>query len=399
MALKYYTPGLYSLCVEVVRECQFCTSFFAFPKAIKSPRMEIELGLGTYYVDWKTLGTADGSLRYIMIVYHATTHYIILSLCRDRKAKTIANALFHDVLRYFHVDKLCSDNEGSLNSEVMEELRHLTNITPKFCNAYSPSAERAEEGVKKFSRVLKTVLSGNITEWRSKLAIVQIILNSTYRDPRTGFVPAMLNGQADGSLFYNPTLLFETHRTEELQAQWSAPMKTAAKVIQLLRQHYNTFLSVQRPHTKSLYTLELQRGSPVYFRVFAQPQSTPRGLHSMMPKFLVGSIKRLNGPTSAVIETPDGKIITRNISDIMPYYPSTRFASNEDWNLNAERYYRQERGEDLLERGIATKEQESDEKQQKSDSKDKRVARKNREPQPTERRRSERLKAKNTNQE
>ena len=119
----------------------------------------------------------------------------------------------------------------------------------------------------------------------------------------------------------------------------------------------------------------------------------------MMPKFLVGSIKRLNGPTSAVIETPDGKIITRNISDIMPYYPSTRFASNEDWNLNAERYYRQERGEDLLERGITTKEQESNEKQQKSDSKDKRVARKNREPQPTERRRSERLKAKNTNQE
>ena len=130
----------------------------------------------------------------------------------------------------------------------------------------------------------------------------------------------------------------------------ASPMLMVQKTIKLLREHYGSYLSIQRTHAKTIHSMELNVGDPVYYRTFATPHSTPRGMKTLLPRFLIGTIFRILGPTSlAIKDGQSGSILTRHISDICEFHPPTRFSAIRNFDQANKFFLNQENGCDLVE--------------------------------------------------
>ena len=268
---------------------------------------------------------------------------------KDKSAKTIASALYHDLICIFpSISRIYSDNEPSLNSAICVNLRELTSIIPTFSSSYHPESNGICEskGCGRLGRLLRAICAGSDRSWETSLKSAQLVANTTYRDPRSMMTPTEAMGFGKGSAMYSPVLIFWHLKNRQMEEYWSEPMHVVAEIIRRVRRYYYCYLTIDRPRNQSLENFNIRVGSRVYYRVFTR--STPmRGLRSLLPRYELGKVITVFGPTAVAILSDHGTILSRHISDLRAFTEGNRYAFPDNYDDNEITMAREEKGLDL----------------------------------------------------
>ena len=89
------------------------------------------------------------------------------------------------------------------------------------------------------------------------------------------------------------------------------------------------YLSIAVNPDRTVFSLSLKEGSPVYYRVYKHANLVP-GLGALLPRYLPGRITKVLSKTCVMIESSvTKKILNRHISDIHPVVTENRFVSTD----------------------------------------------------------------------
>ena len=146
---KYYRAGMVRDVHKWVKKCLACIS-----RKVSQPNHG-EMYIQLYQEPWETVGidligpfpeTIGASYKYVLTVVDFFTHYTITVPLQNKAAKTVAEALFQNVLAVHGCPKQFMSDRGTefLNAIIMK-LSEILSIKKVYTSAYRPLANGATE--------------------------------------------------------------------------------------------------------------------------------------------------------------------------------------------------------------------------------------------------------------
>ena len=328
---KIWTIGLADICAETVRSCAICSSYFSYQKPIKCPQLNPELQIGSISADIKGPILGKTQKKYILAVCENVTHYHSFSLLKDLSAQEFARVFFHNHIRWFGVPTaICTDLGSNFCSSIAREIYLLLGVGIRFVSTANAKANVSETAVMKFSKTLKAILGGSdVREWEKRLSLVQLVVNSVWRHPGSGRAAIeMFTGNSYANL-YSPFVLFESEAEKQMSMLSQDRNALLRSIVAALREKHKAYLSIAVNPDRTVFSLSLKEGSPVYYRVYKHANLVP-GLGALLPRYLPGRITKVLSKTCVMIESSvTKKILNRHISDIHPVVTENRFVSTD----------------------------------------------------------------------
>ena len=116
-----------------------------------------------------------------------------------------------------------------------------------------------------------------------------------------------------------------------------------SEIADKLRKHYGGLISIARSPFRTVHEFNIKVGSVVYYRIH---QYSPKVAHltALLPKWKIGQVEKILGPSSLVIsDKKTKKLINRHLTDVSPlkaaamypgHYQNTEMAMKNAINEN-----------------------------------------------------------------
>ena len=169
---------------------------------------------------------------------------------------------FHSGITHIQLD------EGpEFTNACQAELASLMKFSLKFACKANPRANRGEGSVHKLSHLLKAVLQGSEFRIKDKLTNLSIISNSLYFSEISGHTTNDAHGVSNGdALAYSPAIICGKEEYKHKSQHWTDVSDSMRKIVILIREHYNCFITLKRANLHTFESLNFKRGDIVYFK-------------------------------------------------------------------------------------------------------------------------------------
>ena len=409
LATQFYTKDLLKICKSVQQSCVHCCLYFKNKRTLKSRLSTLSLEEGQVYIDLagpiKTDMSSNDSkaTAYVMVCLQPISWYVVLIFLTCKSSPYVWTRFLNEYLRYFPgTTKISMDNGGEF--QTLREQAELLHISTHRTASFHPSANKCEIAVKKFSRTLSLFLDGNATSWKKNLAMIQIILNTSYSSPHTGMAPFYLQGAGQHNSFFGPSMIF---RDKDSKGPKENPLSLMRSMTEKLREKYGIYQCPLDATVRTFESVGLGVDSAVFYKQHSAPVRGVTGMKKLVPKYVPGTITKLVGRTVAIIRSSKtGQLISRHISDVLkaqapktgpelPFWDHLRQISLEERGEDLKDYEAGEEAKENLRdlRNYKVTQEDVDEEQEKGKAKPKKTAPKGDESVETQApRRSRRLK-------
>lgn len=130
------------------------------------------------------------SNKYILTIVCELTKFLVATPIRDKEAKTVANSIFDNFIKYFGpMKRIVSDLGTEFKNQIVSELNNLMHIQHDFSTAYHhETLGVVERNHKTFNEYLRAYLNEERTDWDSYLNAFVFCYNRT-PSTATGYSP------------------------------------------------------------------------------------------------------------------------------------------------------------------------------------------------------------------
>ena len=203
--LKYYWPRMRKDIYAYVENCQICartkghTSAPAPMLTYPTPNKPWE----RVHIDTLELPLSENGYKYLFVAIDYFSRYAILHPIPNKKAETIASAIFSEIITNHTTPKvIVTDNGGEFNNEVLSELCKIFGVKKVNVMAYHPQSNGVVERLNgKILSCLRTLIDPYSITWDSLIPHVKCALN-TQINAATGETPHYILYGEDKKLPY-----------------------------------------------------------------------------------------------------------------------------------------------------------------------------------------------------
>ena len=288
---------------------------------------------------------------YILCAINPLTAYHQYYYLKDKKASTVAETLMENLFRTFGGITKISMDLGSENANLIQnQMSNIYKYSCRFSNKARARSNYAENSVRRLSRFLKLVTSsGNVHDIKRNLSIIGTLVNAAYLPNFNGKTSCHMIGGSNGDAnLYAPSILIGKPHEEENLTFLEKPVDFLRKMVKVMRDEYNVYLTIKRGDIHTFESLGISEGDLVYYRTYSTAGPVVYGLASVLPKFQIGKVKNLISRSSAIIENlKTNRLLRRHISDIHRIYTGADWRFTSSYENQVEDYLREKKGLDL----------------------------------------------------
>ena len=191
--LGYWWPGMRQDLANVVKMCHACRKYTVV-RAGYHPARSIDAFLpGDHYqIDLAAFPKSTEGHVFCLVCVDVFTGFIFLTPLKDKKASTIARALW-EIFTVAGVPRILqSDNGREFKNEIMSAFNKLLEIPHRFIAPYNPRADgKVERSVKTVKDTVNKLMHGADCHWHLHLPFVQYAYNNKVQS-LTGCTPFSL---------------------------------------------------------------------------------------------------------------------------------------------------------------------------------------------------------------
>ena len=343
---KIYTVGLMALCMDVVKRCSFCAQFYAkkrlgpqlYPNFVTDTSQSGAGIASVVFCDVKgPLASGDGAKAYVLVTVCMVSNFMTFHFLKDSRAETLAKTLFEQyIVPYSFIRQFASDWGSNFIGKVTKELFHLCGTKVRLVSGRHPRSNHSEKSVFLFSKALNSLLIGkSLAKWKEILPLVAFYVNSCYCNAFLNQSAFEVNGYGRYSAYYNPLVILKDADTSHLEPIWQRKINLMRQIADVMRKHYQAYLSVARPKLHTCESLGITVGSRVYLKVFEYGPKLAY-FSSLLPKFNSGQVTKVVSRTSILVRNDaTGKVVSRHLTDIFPMRPAPLYGNTYQNPLDA----------------------------------------------------------------
>jgi transposase InsO family protein len=179
-----YWPTLHADIREAIDTCSACSAVEARSSGFHPARtINAPLPGDHYQIDLATLPKSEDGFRYLFVLVDVFTGFLMLKPLTDKRAPTIARALWEvcSVIGFPRV--LQSDNGKEFVNGIVRALVSLYGIQHRTIAAYNPRADgKVERSIRTVKKTLMKLLHGATVYWPLHLPFVQFSYNDKVQD-------------------------------------------------------------------------------------------------------------------------------------------------------------------------------------------------------------------------
>lgn len=191
---RFYWPKMNTDIEEWISKCDRCIKRKS-PTNARAPMVSIitHAPMEMVCMDYLTIEKSKGGYQYILVVTDHYTKFALAIPTKNMTAKTTAAAFFKEFVVHYGLPKrVHSDQGGSFEGELFQQLCQLTGMTKSRTSPYRPSGNGICE---RFNRSLLSMLGTldpeHKIDWKSHLGSLVHAYNCT-RHESTGYAPYYL---------------------------------------------------------------------------------------------------------------------------------------------------------------------------------------------------------------
>ena len=197
---RFFWNGLVNDTREHIRNCSRCLTFKTTEETSELERIECSYPLEMLHLDFLTIGQvgrdSKGEKKKPVNVLVVTDHFTRFSqayVTHNQKAKTVAETLWEKYLsQYGWPEKILTDQGGSFEAELFEELCKETKITKIRTCPYRPQGNgQVERFNKTLLNMIGTLNPEEKVDWIGKIQALTYAYNCT-NSQTTGYSPFFL---------------------------------------------------------------------------------------------------------------------------------------------------------------------------------------------------------------
>ena len=179
---KFFIDHLMEKLTQYVKCCNLCGLRKSQEKDGRVFNLRIPLdfqALSEWHLDLKFMPESAQGHKYMAVITCAITRYTILICLKKKDAVTVAEAIIHNVIKYFGFPKLLvSDRDQSFCGEIMAYLLKAVGAKTKFVSPYNHGSLLAERQIQTSTNFLMSNLAHKGDLWHLYVPFVQLAMNS-----------------------------------------------------------------------------------------------------------------------------------------------------------------------------------------------------------------------------
>ena len=180
-----FWPSMRRDAIAFVKNCKICKKYKKermFPVPILRSQQVVRPFQVTHADLVGPLSLSDDGNRYIMTFIDALTRYGIAVAVPNKKAETIARAIFEKVFCvYGLIEQILTDNGGEFSNEVLELALSYMKVKHRKVTPYRPSANGLCERFNKvLLEILRSQVQDNESQWDKNLCLAAFSYNCGY---------------------------------------------------------------------------------------------------------------------------------------------------------------------------------------------------------------------------
>lgn len=179
-----YWPTMRADCVNTVASCRDCLRYNIVRRGFHpSKSIHAKYPMDHVCIDlFGPLRTTPRGMNFVLLVTDVATRYTILTAIPNKRAATIARAMWGIITTFGPPKIVQSDNGSEFKNSTMGALTELMGIDSRLTAPYKPQANGlAERHVRSAKDALKKLTSGNLSNWDLFLSSAQMALNTSYQ--------------------------------------------------------------------------------------------------------------------------------------------------------------------------------------------------------------------------
>ena len=246
--LKYFWPGMRSDIYSYVENCQICETIKGRTQA-PAPMLSYPIPDKPWkrvHLDTLELPLSQNGYKYLFVAIDYFSRFAILKPIRDKKAETIAAAIFEEIIVNFTTPHtIITDNGGEFNNKILEELCQTFKVKKVNIQAYHPASNGVVERLNRtVINCLRSLIDPHSITWDVWIPHVKCAIN-THINSATGDTPHYIIFGEDKSLpfellktspspLYNPDdyMLQQTHNFQQIYSRVKKHMKVYREELQ-----------------------------------------------------------------------------------------------------------------------------------------------------------------------
>ncbi len=287
-----------------VRKCDPCNEFHRGRIPPKQGKL-MPMVLGSPFERWgidlagQFLRSSQG-YEYVMTAIDAFSKYIVLVPLRDKKAITVARAIYNHVFLKYGAGEILTDNGGEFRNLLLDELCRLLGVARAFTTAYhartNAVCERSHATV---NSMLSKCVADNQKDWSERLASVAFFYNAAQHDS-TQHSPYFLMHGTEPRWNIDFQLGTEGREPHSVNDYADLLVNRLEDAHELAREHLKRNAKrMQDWYDKKVHTQSFEPGDEVYvLNLRLYPGRCPKWVRQYSYKGVI--VKRINNVTYTV---------------------------------------------------------------------------------------------------
>ena len=315
--LKYFWTHMRKTIFDYVDQCLICAETKGNTGA-PAPLLSYPIPdrpWGRVHLDTLELPLSESGYKYLLVAIDYLSRYCILQPIPNKKAETVASAIFEQIICNFTTPHtIISDNGTEFNNEILNELCRLFNIKKINVQIYKPQANGVVERLnRKVITCLRSLINPHSITWDTWIPYVKCALNSQINSA-TGETPHYIIFGEDKTLPYE--LLNSNPRPVYNEDDYIKNRVNQFQVIyQRVKNHMSKYSEQMREQQhKTAQQIKLKEGDIVMAKLHVPVANS----NKLSPKY-TGPYKVLSAASGNKFQLKhlhDGEVVIRHFNDL-----------------------------------------------------------------------------------
>ena len=208
----HFWPGMRREARNLVSQCKICLQYNIGKSGFHPLRSyKALLPMDQIAIDLFSMNDMSSrGVNFVLVAVDIATRYHWLIPLTDKRAVSVARALFTQIISRFGAPKvISSDNGPEFVNEMIHALGTLFGVSHCYVAPYNPRASLAESGVRLAKQMLSKLCEGRTSNWDLYLPAAEYTINFVHEGRLTKSSPAALMFGRAVPLLSNSTLPVE----------------------------------------------------------------------------------------------------------------------------------------------------------------------------------------------